>query len=102
VPPRLTPGRRICEPGLGAARSIRTARLEWTEADRTARHESLRPERTREALSLFATQSVAARRLQAALDQFRSSRPSREGDLEAKPLDENEQEELRALGYVGQ
>jgi hypothetical protein len=55
----------------------------------------------REAQSLFATQHYTAQRLQKALDQFRASRPSGEADVEASPPDENEQEELRALGYVG-
>ncbi len=55
----------------------------------------------REALNLFATRRDAARRLQATLDQFRKGRPRSEADVEAGPLDEQEQEELRALGYLG-
>ena len=84
---------------------IRIACFEWPLKlieSSDGRHELYDLDRDpREALSLFATQHDAALRLQAALNQFRASRPRNEVDVEAKPLDENEQEALRALGYVG-
>jgi arylsulfatase A-like enzyme len=52
----------------------------------------------REARSLCATRRDAVRRLQTALDEFRAGRPRSEAEVEGKPLDE---EELRAVGYVG-
>jgi len=84
---------------------VRTAFFEWPLKlieSSDGRHELFDLGRDpREAQSLFATQQGTAQRMQRALDQFRARRPRSEADLQATPPDENEQEELRALGYVG-
>jgi arylsulfatase A-like enzyme len=85
---------------------VRTALFEWPIkliASSDGRHElyDLAAD-PREAASLFATRGDVAGRLTGRLQAFLASRPRASGPDDARPQSDEDLEELRALGYVGE